>query len=148
MTENTSDVQNLKKFLKSHVVAILKPKTLLLLKGELGVGKTQTVKFLAEMLGGSMVTGSMVTSPTFSVIQNYDIQNGVLYHCDLYRIESAKDLEFTGFWDLFNDTKAIVCVEWPEKMNTHKIAGWSVFEFKLEFDSSGETKRKLTFTQL
>ena len=143
MIKKISGLNDLKTFLSSHIVPILKPKTILLLNGELGVGKTQAVKFLVDLMGGNSVV-----SPTFSIIQNYKVKDCLIYHCDLFRVESFKDLEFTGFWDIFNDSKSIVFVEWAEKMNTQKIAGWSMFELNVEFDSAGDTNRKLSFKQL
>jgi tRNA threonylcarbamoyladenosine biosynthesis protein TsaE len=143
MMTTVADVRELKSFLKDHIVSILKPKTILLLMGDLGVGKTQTVKLLVELLGGKEVS-----SPTFSIVQNYDVKNGIVYHCDLFRIESVKDLEFTGFWDLFNEPNAMVFVEWPEKMKTYDVAGWSVYSLLLEFDEKKETARKITLRQL
>lgn len=90
----------------------LRPGTIVLLYGGLGSGKTTFVKGLAEGMG---VAGKEdVTSPTFVLMHIY--QGKVpLYHFDLYRLESDKELEAIGFDEFLSDAGAVCCVEWPER---------------------------------
>lgn len=110
MTEKIDNLKQLKTFLKTNVLPLLKQKTIVFLSGELGAGKTQTAKYLVDLLGGNGAA-----SPTFSIINEYKTKHGNVYHMDLYRIESEADLESTGFWDLFRD-ETVIMIEWPEKI--------------------------------
>ena len=81
----------------------------LLLQGDLGAGKTEFVKGLAE---GLQVT-DLVTSPTFTLLNVY---HGVipLYHFDLYRLEDAEELDNIGFEE-FLGGDGVAVVEWPDR---------------------------------
>lgn len=84
---------------------------LVLLEGDLGAGKTQITKWIVQALGGQ----DPVTSPTFGIHHRYQTPAGFVDHVDLYRLESAEDLESTGFWDLFNSSDFIL-VEWAQRL--------------------------------
>jgi tRNA threonylcarbamoyladenosine biosynthesis protein TsaE len=81
------------------------------LVGDLGAGKTTFVQGLARGLGVSK--DLYVTSPSFSIINEYPAGLFTLCHLDLYRLGSADELEFIGFDDLIEDDRIIV-VEWPD----------------------------------
>jgi tRNA threonylcarbamoyladenosine biosynthesis protein TsaE len=109
-----------------EIGARLKPPALLLLRGELGAGKTTLTKGVVSGLGAARE--EEVTSPTFTLIHNY--HNGVrVYHIDLYRVGDFRDFETLGIEDLFSEP-AIVIIEWPEKMTLR--SGWPVVEINLE----------------
>jgi len=79
------------------------------LVGELGAGKTTFVKTIVAQLGSE----NPVTSPTFSIVQEYETPEGIVYHFDLYRMDSIEevlDLDFEGYLD----TARFTFVEWPE----------------------------------
>ena len=82
-----------------------------LLSGPLGVGKTQLVKWFLEELGFEETV-----SPTFAIHQTYHSKGGPIDHVDLYRLKSDADLESSGFWDLFLQPKALVFVEWADRL--------------------------------
>jgi len=106
--------------------ARLKPPALILLRGELGAGKTTLTKGIVSGLGAARE--EEVTSPTFTLVHNY--HNGVrVYHIDLYRVADFRDFETLGVEDLFT-TPAIVIVEWPERMMLR--SGWPVVQIELE----------------
>lgn len=79
--------------------------------GEIGAGKTTIIRALLRDLG---VTGP-IKSPTFSLVESYDIPQGLLHHFDLYRIHEISELEAMGFRDYFT-VDAICCIEWPERV--------------------------------
>lgn len=128
MTINS--IEELKLWIKKNLIPQLKPKTAILLEGEMGVGKTQLVKLFCEQFG----CGSEVSSPTFSIIQEYPSSLGVIHHVDLYRIENNDELENTGFWEIFNKSKGVVFIEWPQKMGSMKInSDWTTLKIHYSF---------------
>lgn len=82
-----------------------------LLDGDLGAGKTQTVRFFLEALG---LKGA--ASPTFAIHHEYPSKAGPIDHVDLYRVKSDADLEATGFWDLFSRDDGFVFIEWASRL--------------------------------
>ena len=102
------------------LVALLAPPKFLILHGDLGAGKTTLVKGIAEALDAA--EPDEVTSPTFTLVHEYEgarEDHGKrtpvrLYHIDLYRIESERQLDSLGLDDLQTD-ESIVLVEWGEK---------------------------------
>ncbi len=102
----------LQEFAKSFAKLVKKP-MVILLKGDLGAGKTTFVKEIALALGCK----DMVTSPTFTLLNVYDAQFPI-YHFDMYRLTSAEEAMSVGFEEYF-DKKTLdgVCfVEWPENV--------------------------------
>ena len=95
-----------------QLAAELKPGSIVLLRGELGAGKTTMVKGIAE--GWSAAKAEDVTSPTFTLIHEYRGPGITLYHIDLYRIDTQRELDTLGLDDLI-DPKSILLIEWGEK---------------------------------
>jgi tRNA threonylcarbamoyladenosine biosynthesis protein TsaE len=98
---------------------LLQPPQLLLLRGDLGTGKTTLVKGIAEALDAA--EADEVTSPTFTLIHEYDgAQDGrsvKLFHLDVYRLEGERQLETLGLDELLTQD-ALVLVEWGEKFKS------------------------------
>ena len=83
--------------------------------GELGAGKTTLVQAIATELG----VQEMVTSPTFVIAKWYRTTTSDFYtlvHIDAYRIEKEEELSTLGFDKLLREPKALVIIEWPEKL--------------------------------
>ena len=98
----------------------LKAGDVLLLNGELGVGKTTFVKYLINFLQkNSNQTITEITSPTFNIIHEYYLESLVIKHCDLYRINDEKELENLDIFE--NVKKQITLIEWPEIIKKYKI---------------------------
>ena len=85
---------------------------LVILRGDLGAGKTTLVKGIAQALGAS---ADEVTSPTFTLVHEYAGTRRKLYHLDLYRLEREEELLVLGMEEMENDPDALVLVEWGEK---------------------------------
>jgi len=82
----------------------------ILFYGEMGVGKTTLIQALVSKLGGKQVT-----SPTFSIVNEYKIHNDLVYHFDFYRIESESEAYDIGIEDYFYSGHWVF-IEWPEKI--------------------------------
>lgn len=91
----------------------LQPPALVLLEGQLGSGKTVLTQGLAEGLGIS--SELMVHSPTFSLVNEYPTCRGTLFHLDLYRLDTQRDLESIGIDEILA-AHAIVAIEWADKL--------------------------------
>jgi tRNA threonylcarbamoyladenosine biosynthesis protein TsaE len=93
---------------------MLQPSAIVLLSGDLGAGKTCFVRGLCEGLGGDP---RQVNSPTFVIMQEYDIRdNKRLVHIDAYRLSGTEELETIGWDELLQDENAIIAIEWPSKI--------------------------------
>ena len=92
-----------------HIVRILKNKKVITLKGGLGSGKTTFVKSLMNLLESRAV----VSSPTFSLVNEYDSAMGTIYHMDLYRLNSLDQAIEIGLLE-YLDSGFVCLIEWPE----------------------------------
>jgi len=84
------------------------------LRGDMAAGKTTLAKAIIAGLG---YCGD-VTSPTYNIIQEYPVQQGTVYHMDLYRLEDPNELEFLALDDLWCP-KSLFLIEWPERGGGH-----------------------------
>jgi tRNA threonylcarbamoyladenosine biosynthesis protein TsaE len=91
---------------------LLAPPKLVLLRGDLGAGKTTLVKGIAAAFDAAAEED--VTSPTFTLVHEYRGPQANLYHIDLYRIDTLRELETLGLDDLRSDN-SILLIEWGEK---------------------------------
>ena len=100
----------------------LSASTAFLLHGDLGAGKTVFAKGIAA---GLDIDPAEVSSPTFTIINQYDGQHDGrmrLYHLDLYRIEGEMDeLRELGLEEILNEPNAVTVIEWPERLGAFRI---------------------------
>ncbi len=84
------------------------------LEGEMGAGKTQFTKGLARAMG----INELVTSPTFSLVEEYDVKNSKfkLQHFDAWRLGGSEEMEALGFLKMIEDKNMIISIEWAEKV--------------------------------
>jgi tRNA threonylcarbamoyladenosine biosynthesis protein TsaE len=83
---------------------------LVFLEGELGAGKTTFARGVLRGLG----YGGHVKSPTYTLVEPYELPGGWVYHLDLYRIVDPQELDFIGFDELLSE-RAVKLIEWPER---------------------------------
>ena len=93
------------------LAGLLEPGDLVTLSGDLGAGKTAFARALIRHLAGS--EHLEVASPSFNLMQSYELQRFPVVHGDLYRLTSASDLIELGFEDL--PTNAVTLLEWPDR---------------------------------
>ena len=83
----------------------------ILFKGEMGGGKTTLIRALTEAIGSD----DLVSSPTFSIVNEYHFDRGSIFHFDMYRIDNENEIINIGF-DEYLEFGSWVFIEWPEKI--------------------------------
>ena len=101
---------------------------ILLLKGNLGAGKTTFSQFLLKNLGSQ----DEVSSPTYAIVNEYDTQKGNVFHFDLYRMKSADEVEDIGIHE-YLDNAFLCIIEWPE-VYEEELAHFPHHEMTIEND--------------
>lgn len=119
-----------------QLAAQLRPPLLVLLRGDLGAGKTTLVKGIAE--GFSAAREEDVTSPTFTLVHEYRGSEAVLFHIDLYRVDTARELETLALDDLRGE-RSLLLVEWGDKFE--RLLRERDVEITIE--RLGESERKI-----
>jgi tRNA threonylcarbamoyladenosine biosynthesis protein TsaE len=94
------------------LAGLLTPPKIVLLRGDLGAGKTTLVKGIAA--GFRAASEDDVTSPTFTLVHEYRGPAANLYHIDLYRVDTPRQLETLGLDDLISEN-SVLLIEWGEK---------------------------------
>lgn len=97
-----------------RLAAQLEPGMCVCLWGDLGAGKSTLSRMIIRSLNPEITD---VPSPTFTLMQQYNTPCGVVWHCDLYRLNYPDEIIEIGLEDAIHD--AITLIEWPEKMGMH-----------------------------
>ena len=121
------------------LAAELSPPLIVLLGGDLGAGKTTLVKGIVEGFGAARAED--VTSPTFTLVHEYRGPHTTLYHIDLYRIDTQRDLETLGLDDLLVPN-SILLIEWGEKFPGLQRDQ----NLEITLERVGETRRRIQRT--
>jgi tRNA threonylcarbamoyladenosine biosynthesis protein TsaE len=93
----------------AETVASALQHNILLLKGNLGAGKTTFTQFLMKKLG----SGDEVSSPTYSIVNEYNTPQGKVFHFDLYRLKNIDEVYDIGIEE-YLDNAFLCIIEWPE----------------------------------
>jgi tRNA threonylcarbamoyladenosine biosynthesis protein TsaE len=99
--------------LGERIAEMLTPPMLVILRGEVGAGKTTLVKGIAAALGAA--TEDDVTSPTFTIVHEYEGTKVRLFHLDLYRLDTEEQIAVLGLDEMAGYDNALVLVEWGER---------------------------------
>lgn len=135
----TLDFKDTQSWMK-HFATTLKPKDVIWFEGPLGVGKTQSIKWILEAMG---VDASRVQSPTYTYVNTHECQNGLrVCHWDFYRVEDLGVLDELGFHDAMASDdihfiewgsrfaswipKRAICVNLALKPEDQRLISWGV----------------------
>jgi tRNA threonylcarbamoyladenosine biosynthesis protein TsaE len=114
----------------------LNPGNILFLYGEMGVGKTTFVKYLInnfQLKFNEKLTE--VTSPTFNIMNEYNINNLTIKHYDLYRLKSVEEINNLNLFE--KNDKSILLIEWPEII---KKKPYSLIELSFEYENNYQNR--------
>ncbi len=116
---------------------VLKDARMVILRGDLGAGKTTLVKGIAE--GLQAASRDDITSPTFTLIHEFRGPEVTLYHVDLYRIETERELATLGLDELFAEPGNLVLLEWGEKFPRFRKER----DVEIAIERRGDQERKI-----
>src|SRR5258707_1154223 len=115
---------------------LLAPPKLVLLRGDLGAGKTTLIKGIAAAFEAA--SEDDVTSPTFTLVHEYRGPLANLYHIDLYRVDTPRQLETLGLDDLIAED-SVLLIEWGEKFRRFVDER----DVEIQIERLGETDRRI-----
>lgn len=119
-----------------ELASLLAPPNIVVLRGDLGAGKTTLVKGIAE--GFQAAKEEDVTSPTFTLIHEYRGPSARLYHIDLYRIDTPRELDTLALDDLMAEN-SVLLIEWGEKFPRFQRER----DFEIAIERISENERKI-----
>lgn len=138
--ECTSHSEEQTQRLGARLGALLPSHAVIALQGPLGAGKTCFARGVGEGWGAQQI----LRSPTFTIVQQHRrvADDAVLYHIDLYRIDSEEELLNLGLAELLDAEDSVSIIEWPERAS-HLIGSDAI---RVRFVPISDTKRHLTFS--
>jgi len=120
--------------LGERIAEFLTPPMVVILRGEVGAGKTTLVKGIAAALGAA--AEDEVTSPTFTIVHEYEGKSVRLFHLDLYRLETEEQIAVLGLDEMAGYPNSLVLVEWGERFES--IANMASGEIYMEHGEGDE----------
>lgn len=121
------------------LAAELAPPKMVLLRGDLGAGKTTLVKGIVEGFGSAAQED--VTSPTFTLVHEFRGPAADIYHIDLYRIDTERELATLGLDDLLGP-RSVLLVEWGDKFPRFRAER----DVEIALERAGDTTRRIVIT--
>src|SRR3989344_8768226 len=150
ITKSARETQKLAALLAKELLNWPAPRseaTAVILRGDLGAGKTTFAQGFAKGLG----VKEMIKSPTFVILKRYGIPTSYklqatsclkyFYHLDCYRLKSVKDARSIGLPEILKNPENLVLIEWPERIEK-ALKGKFI---TISFSSEDETSRKISF---
>jgi len=119
----------------------LTPPKLVILSGDLGAGKTTLIKGIVEGFHAASVED--VTSPTFTLVHEFRAPQADIYHIDLYRVDTPRQLETIGIDDLLGP-RSVLLIEWGEKFERFRKEK----DVDITIERLGENERKIQIGNL
>jgi len=126
--------ENAMLLLGEKLASIITAPAVIFLHGDLGAGKSTLVRGFMKGLGYQ----GRVKSPTFTLVEPYEVEENTIYHMDLYRLADPEELEFIGIRDIVSDN-SICLIEWPEKAGNMLIN--PTINIYINYLESGRTVR-------
>ena len=105
---------------------------IIFLRGDLGAGKSTLARAYLQSRGFK----GRVKSPTYTLIETYELPDGDVHHLDLYRLSDPEELEFIGIRDLFQ-RDSLIMIEWPEK--AHELLPEADLDILIQANEPGRT---------
>jgi tRNA threonylcarbamoyladenosine biosynthesis protein TsaE len=119
----------------------LKTARMVILRGDLGAGKTTLVKGIAE--GLQAASQDDITSPTFTLVHEFRGPEVNLFHVDLYRVDTPRELDTLGLDELFAEDGNLVLLEWGEKFPRFV----NECDVEISLERLGDRERKIKVTR-
>lgn len=138
MTHQIDSLEALQNFAK-HLANNYPEKRIFIFDGPMGVGKTTLIQWICKELGST----DTISSPTFSIVNEYESANGPLYHFDFYRLEDEEEAFDMGYEDYFFSGNYCF-IEWPSKIPNLLPEKALVLHMKLIEDE----KREITISKI
>ena len=127
-----------------NLSAYLRSGDVILLEGGIGAGKTHFARSLIQALQARTCRVEDVPSPTFTLVQTYDVDPSEIWHADLYRLSHPDEIEELGLTQAFDD--AICLVEWPDRLGDLWPERALLMSFDTSADPGRDDHRVITFT--
>ena len=126
---NEEDTKNLAEILSKNFTA-----GVIYLIGDLGAGKTTLTRYWLQAMGHK----GAVKSPTYTLVEPYNIQSKDIFHFDLYRLNDPEELEFIGFYEYQDEPNSLVIIEWASRAQGYLTPPQLVIDIKRLDDDKRE----------